>query len=144
MSEKIHIASEEEMKFFASNLAMKLESGKTILLSGDLGTGKTTFSQYFLKALGVQKVTSPTFAIFNEYDIDHGSVNRAFHFDLYRLGSTEELEELGFYEIVEDKLSHVLVEWPEKAEVIMPEDAIRIEIEHGKDDESRTLLVSGI
>lgn len=144
MSEKIHIASEEEMKNFASDLAKSFESGKTVLLSGDLGTGKTTFSQYFLKALGVQRVTSPTFAIFNEYGVERREIDRVFHFDLYRLGSTEELEELGFYEIVDDKLSHVLVEWPEKAEVIMPEDAIRIEIEHGKDDESRTLLVSGI
>lgn len=81
-----------------------------LLLKGNLGAGKTTFTQYLLKEMGCpDPVSSPTYAIVNEYEIPDGKV---FHFDLYRLNSAEEVFNIGMEEYL-DSANFCIIEWPE-------------------------------
>ena len=81
-----------------------------LLLKGNLGAGKTTFSQFLLKNLGSQdEVSSPTYAIVSEYDTPKGNV---FHFDLYRMKSADEVEDIGIHEYL-DNAFLCIIEWPE-------------------------------
>ena len=80
-------------------------------LSGDLGAGKTTFVKAFCKVIGIpDEVSSPTFAIVNEYR----NSNKVYHFDLYRIERQEELYEIGFEEYLDDD-AYIFIEWPELA-----------------------------
>lgn len=80
------------------------------LLKGNLGAGKTTFSQFLLKNLGsLDEVSSPTYAIVNEYDTPKGMV---FHFDLYRMKNADEVEDIGIHEYL-DNAFLCIIEWPE-------------------------------
>lgn len=93
----------------AERFAKSLKGGEIILLNGDLGAGKTTFAKSLLKSLGVKEaVTSPTFTIMKRYEGEKFSLN---HFDLYRIESTEELEELGFDEYLSEPNAISIVEW---------------------------------
>ena len=81
-----------------------------LLLKGNLGAGKTTFSQFLLKNLGSEdEVSSPTYAIVNEYDTPKGNV---FHFDLYRMKSADEVEDIGIHEYLDNSFL-CIIEWPE-------------------------------
>ncbi len=81
-----------------------------LLLKGNLGAGKTTFTQFLLKNFGSQdEVSSPTYAIVNEYDTPKGNV---FHFDLYRMKSADEVEDIGIHEYL-DNAYLCIIEWPE-------------------------------
>ena len=81
-----------------------------LLLKGNLGAGKTTFSQFLLKNMGSQdEVSSPTYAIVNEYHTPKGNV---FHFDLYRMKSADEVEDIGIHEYL-DNAFLCIIEWPE-------------------------------
>lgn len=104
--------SPEETSNIAQMLASKIEKGATLLLHGDLGAGKTMFSSGFvIGATGENhNVTSPTFTIVQEYD---GKV-KVNHFDLYRIGSLDELEMIGVYEYLFDTSAICLIEWPER------------------------------
>lgn len=101
--------SVEETKRVAADLARTLRGGEVIALEGDLGAGKTTFTQGLCAALGVEgAVTSPTFAIMNVYD---GRL-RVAHLDLYRLKETREIAALGLEEYLGQPDTVVLIEWP--------------------------------
>ena len=81
-----------------------------LLLKGNLGAGKTTFTQFLLKDLGSQdEVSSPTYAIVNEYDTPKGNV---FHFDLYRMKNADEVEDIGIHEYLNNAFL-CIIEWPE-------------------------------
>ena len=111
---------------------------------GSMGAGKTTFIAAVCKALGVtDTVTSPTFAIVNEYEVAHqqhpafpqGEV--VYHFDFYRINRLEEIYDLGYEEyLYSDKLC--LIEWPEQLVNLLPDDAVRVDIT-AHDDGTRTL-----
>lgn len=99
--------SANQTQKFAANLAQKFKGGGVILLSGDLGAGKTTFVQGFAKTLGITgNIISPTFILIKNY-------GKLFHIDLYRLQSVS-LEGLGLSEIISDPTNIVLIEWPER------------------------------
>ena len=105
-----------------------IENHRIILLNGDLGSGKTTFSQTLLKHLGVESpVTSPTFNLVNEYRNSKDEL--IYHFDLYRIKHLEELEEIGFTEYL-DSGKICLIEWPEIALPLMQSNVLSISIEH--------------
>ncbi len=115
---KYKFNTEEETASFAKTLANKIKAlglwDIKIYLTGDLGAGKTTFSRYFLNALGVLgDVKSPTYAIVETYAVDNHDI---FHIDLYRI-SEEEIFDLGFLE--EDRALW-LIEWPEKGGRTLP------------------------
>ena len=121
----IHIAySEEDTRKIVSEFAKTLKIGDVILLNGDLGAGKTTFTRFVLQARGVQDIiNSPTFSILKSYKGD-----MVFHhFDTYRI-STDEAIEAGFDEILDDKDSVILIEWSENIAPLLPSKRIVINI----------------
>lgn len=101
----------------AEQFAMRLKKGDTVLLNGDLGAGKTTFTQCVFHALGVKEVVnSPTFAILKSYE---GREFTLHHFDTYRI-TTEEAVEAGFDEVLSDKDAVIFIEWSEMIAPLLP------------------------
>lgn len=114
MDEKkeILVQNEKQMKRFARSFYKSIKGGQLILLCGDLGAGKTTFTRYFCQSAGVKDhITSPTFTIMREYKAKKIDI---IHFDLYRIEQEEEVQEFGFEEYVYDIKPNqmVLIEWP--------------------------------
>ncbi len=111
-----------------------------IALIGDLGTGKTHMSKGIGKGFGVtSEMTSPTFSLMNTYDVE-GS--RLYHFDLYRIESVDELENIAFCEYTEDQIS--IVEWANLFETEIPEETIWITIESIDEGTRRIQLSSDV
>lgn len=134
---KVATHSAAETQAVAAALASVVQSGDVILLSGDLGAGKTTFTQGFARALGVtEPVTSPTFTLLNEY---RGRL-RVLHADVYRLDSLQEVIDLGIGELVEED-SVALVEWGEAAAPALP-GHLTIRLEHGEGDDDRLMTLN--
>lgn len=135
--------SKTQTQKFAAHLAKKILKAKVIALHGDLGAGKTTFVQGFLKALGVkQHITSPTFVIFRRYSIPGSrTFNFVYHFDLYRIHKPGEILDLGLKKIIKDPDNIVLIEWPEKIKKILPKNTIWVNFEHGKNQKERIINV---
>lgn len=118
--------SVEETFELAGKLGSEAVPGQVYLLSGDLGTGKTAFAQGFASGLGIDDyVNSPTFTIMQIYDSGRIPL---YHFDVYRIGDSSEMDELGYEEYFYGD-GVTLVEWPEMIEDILPSDAIMIRIE---------------
>ena len=114
----------------AEKVAQRVREGTVICLEGNLGAGKTLFVQSMSKTLGVQgEVTSPTFNLMNIYE----GFCPIVHFDLYRLQTEEELEEIGFYEYTDFPEGIVFIEWAEKFPDALPDDYVKIQIERIKD-----------
>jgi len=122
----------------ARQLAGKLAPGDVILLSGDVGAGKTHFARSLIKALleYPEDIPSPTFTLVQTYDGRSGTI---WHADLYRLTSTYEIEELGLIEAFHDAIC--LVEWPDRLGPIAPSDALDISLSPGPSDDSRHMSV---
>lgn len=99
----------------ACAMAKDIRPGDILLLKGDLGSGKTTFTQFLLKVIGVEKtVTSPTFVIMKKYETAIGQVREVYHLDCYRLDGSTDVEAIGLPEIIGKNDSLVVIEWPEK------------------------------
>lgn len=114
----------KETEALAKKFASKLKAGDVVLLNGDLGAGKTTFTQFVFKFLGVKDVvSSPTFAILKSYN----GKFKLHHFDTYRI-TTEEAIEAGFDEILNDKKSVIFIEWSETIAPLLPKKCIVINI----------------
>jgi len=123
--------SEAETEAFAFDFAQSAKPGDIILLSGDLGAGKTVFARGFARGLGYcGNVTSPTFTIMNEY---HNTRLPMYHFDLYRLQDATDLESIG-YEDYFFSNGVCLIEWPERATQLFPNNVISIKIKSIADD----------
>jgi tRNA threonylcarbamoyladenosine biosynthesis protein TsaE len=94
-----------------------------ITLHGDLGAGKTTFTQGFLRGLGVKsKITSPTFVITKSYKLKAKSYSKVYHYDCYRIKSAKEISDLNWKEIIADPKNIILIEWPERISKILPKN----------------------
>ena len=131
--------SVEQTEALGAQLAQRLPAGSVVAFTGDLGAGKTAFVRGMARGLGIrERVTSPTFTIVNEYE---GGTKPLFHFDLYRLGSDDELFEIGW----EDYLARggvCAVEWSEKAAGALEEDCLRVDLRRGGDDGQRIITVT--
>ncbi len=122
---KFIVNSLEETEKLAKNFANELKIGQVVLLNGDLGAGKTTFTQFVFAAMGVKDVvTSPTFAILKTYK---GEKCDLHHFDTYRTNDEEAIES-GFDEILEDRNSIIFIEWSENIASLLPKKCITVNI----------------
>lgn len=136
----MHIVCENEYKTkeFASRLAEKLEVGDIIVLSGELGAGKTKFVEGILTYFNLEnEISSPTFTIVNEYQNDKINI---YHFDLYRLGDIYEFENIGGEEYFSKGIC--LFEWGELIEDVIPNEYIKISF--SKSDENPDLRILDI
>jgi tRNA threonylcarbamoyladenosine biosynthesis protein TsaE len=119
-----------ELQAYAAEIVASLtphKRARIVALSGELGAGKTSFSQAVAAALGVvETVTSPTFVIQKSYELSGEKWERLIHIDAYRLKGAEELEKLGWDEIATNPENLILLEWPERVPELIGEDAIRI------------------
>ncbi len=122
----------EETMDFASELANKLNIGDVVVLSGELGAGKTKFTEGFLKHFGLEnEISSPTFTIVNEYK--NKDIN-IYHFDVYRLEDVDEFYAIGGEEYFSSGIS--IIEWGELIEPALPNDYIKITFEKDLSDEN--------
>ncbi len=136
--EKIIIKNKKEMADFAAKLAKQAKIGDIIGLKGTLGAGKSFFARSFINALSQepQDVLSPTFNLLYSYNTQKGEI---FHFDLYRLKSADELENIGFFDALQNGIS--LIEWPEIAKSFLKKNYLEIEIKIiGKEEEEREII----
>jgi len=133
--------SENDTLSFAKKFASKLNKKDVIVLSGDLGSGKTKFTEGILSFFGLEnEISSPTFTIVNEYSKDDIKI---YHFDVYRLEDSSEFYEIGGDEYYENGIC--IIEWGEIIEDALPHDYIKIDFSRNLNDEnSRTLNIQSI
>ena len=133
--------SPEETEELGERLGRTLSPGDVVAFTGDLGAGKTAFTRGIARGLGIgDRVTSPTFAIVNEYE---GGRLPLFHFDMYRLTSSDELFDIGW----EDYLARggvCAVEWSEHAEGAFEEEPIWVDIRRGESDDQRFISIRNV
>ena len=133
--------SPDETRALGRTLAQALQGGAVVAFTGDLGAGKTAFVSGMAEGLGIEeRVTSPTFTIVNEYE---GGRLPLFHFDMYRLGSADELFHIGW----EDYLARggvCAVEWSERMEELLEPGTIRVDLRRGEDEDRRVITVEGV
>ena len=135
---RIEIDSLSELPSVARAVVESLEGRNVVLLCGGMGAGKTTLVSRIAAYLGSEDgVTSPTFALVNQY-MDRNS-NPIYHFDFYRIDNIEEVFDLGYEEYFYSG-DLCLVEWPEKIEVLIPDDVMIVRIESG-DGENRVFEI---
>lgn len=125
---------------------LKLNGPIVIALKGDLGAGKTTFVQGFLKGLGSRaRVVSPTFILMRRHKLS-GKIGKKFanlfHIDAYRLKDPQQFEALNMKDILKDPRNIILIEWPEQAKKILPKNTTRITFEYGKKEHERTITIT--
>lgn len=121
----------DETYAYAQIIAETLKPGDIVTLQGDLGSGKTTFTQGLGKALGITKpITSPTFLLVKTYTIDRGPIKRLNHVDLYRIEKESEISGLGLQEMLAEEGAITVIEWPEKMGSLLPEKKIALEFEY--------------
>ena len=126
MTDTFESFSREDTFGYAKKLGEAAKPGQVFCLSGDLGVGKTVFAQGFGAGLGItEPMSSPTFTILQEYTEGRLPL---YHYDVYRVGDVDEMEETGFYEYVGGE-GVALIEWAELIEEILPADAIHVLIE---------------
>ena len=127
--------SENDTIKFAEDFATKLNNHSIIILSGDLGSGKTKFTEGLLKHFGLEtEISSPTFTIVNEYDTKNLKI---YHFDLYRLSDIDEFYAIGGEEYLQNGIC--IFEWGEMIEEILPTNYIKISF--SRDTENTDLRI---
>ncbi len=133
----------KETKELGRCLSKELSGGEVICLFGELGAGKTAFTQGILEALGAQKpYTSPTFVIMKEYRLKkRGKIKKIYHIDAYRIEANDLLG-LGWQEIAMDKKNISIIEWANKVEGIMPKNAIRIDFVWMGENERKLICIN--
>ena len=121
-------------------LGKRLRAGAVVAYRGGLGMGKTAFTRGLARGLGYTgRVTSPTFTIVNEYV---GGALPLFHFDMYRLDSSDALFDIGWEDYL-DRGGVCAVEWSENVQDALPEDAVFVDIRPGETESSRIITITG-
>ena len=143
-SDKIDLSSEKKTEELASKFSKKIKPGNMVFLYGEMGVGKTTFIRYLINQfqkdndLDITEVTSPTFNLLNEYQINQIKIN---HYDLFRLKSVEEIKNL---DIFQDKINTVtLIEWPQMIKE-KPKNLIELFFEYENNHEKRSVQIKGL
>jgi tRNA threonylcarbamoyladenosine biosynthesis protein TsaE len=134
METRLHCPDSKHLPEIARGLIEAFPAQRVFALSGEMGAGKTTFIQALLSQLGSPDlVSSPTFALVNEYRYPEGKV---YHFDLYRLRDEAELLDIGFTEYI-DSGEYCFIEWPDLAHPHIGSAYVMVGIERGKEDTER-------
>ena len=134
---ELYSSSSDETKSLGKKLAPYLKKGDTIVLSGDLGAGKTMFVSGLLSYFGKEnEVSSPTFTIINEYNLTKDL--KLFHFDVYRFDFEDEFLAIGGDEFYDKGIC--LIEWGEKIENYLPKEYIKITITKDNEDENKRII----
>ena len=143
-SDKINLSSERQTEELAAQLLKELKPGSIIFLYGEMGVGKTTFVRYLINTfqkndnLALTEVTSPTFNLLNEYQLNKIKIN---HYDLFRIKSHEELKDLDLFE--HSNSSITFIEWPEIIEK-KPKNLIELNFTYNEDYQSRSVQIKGL
>ena len=141
---KIDLSSENRTKDLANKILKKLKLGDIIFLYGEMGVGKTTFIKYLINAfqkknnLKLTEITSPTFNLLNEYDINQIRIN---HYDLFRLKSADEVKNLNLFESYSRAIT--LIEWPQIIKE-KPKNLIELRFNYEDDHKKRSVQVKGL
>ena len=143
-SDKLDLSSEKKTEEFASKFLKKIKPGCSIFLYGEIGVGKTTFIRYLINKfqkinkLEITEITSPTFNLLNEYQINEFKIN---HYDLFRLKSVEETKNLNLFDDSKNTIN--LIEWPQMVKE-KPKNLIELVFEYGKDHKTRFVQIKGL
>ncbi len=136
--QKFYSESDSQTIKIAERIAKTLSPGTVVCLFGEMGVGKTVFTNGLCRALGVSDyVSSPTFTVVNEYDGDGFPI---YHFDMYRIEDEDELLEIGFEEYLNSG-GICIIEWPENVINSLPQKRIDIEILRGENFSERTIII---
>lgn len=128
--------SEQETMKFATTLASYLKKGDVIVLSGELGCGKTKFTEGILKYFGLEnEISSPTFTIVNEYRKKN---NNIYHFDVYRLSDVEEFYAIGGEEYFTNGIC--IIEWGEIVERALPKDYLKLKFSKDEKNDNKRII----
>ena len=140
----IDLSSEKQTEELANQISKKLKPSDIVFLYGEMGVGKTTFIRYLINEfqknnkLQLTEVTSPTFNLLNEYQINQIKIK---HYDLFRLKTVEEIKNLDLFE--DDINSVTLIEWPQIIKK-KPKNLIELNFEYGKDHQTRSVQIKGL
>ena len=143
-SDIIFLSSENNTEELANQILKKIKIGDVIFLYGEMGVGKTTFIRYLINGfqkknkLELSEVTSPTFNILNEYQINQIKIN---HYDLFRLKSSEEVKNLGLFEDKQNSIT--LIEWPQIIKE-KPKNLIELNFKYEDDHKKRSVHIKGL
>ena len=143
-SDIIDLSSEKNTEELANKILKKIQIGHIIFLYGEMGVGKTTFIRYLINGLQkknklkLSEVTSPTFNLLNEYQINEVKIN---HYDLFRLKSSIELENLDIFSDIKNVIT--LIEWPQIIEK-KPKNLIELTFEYKDDHKRRSVQIKGL
>ena len=143
-SDKIDLSSEKQTEEIANKFLKKIKPGNIIFLRGEIGVGKTTFVRYLINGFQkankqeITEVTSPTFNLLNEYQVNNINIK---HYDLFRLKSVEETNNLDLFEDSNNIIT--FVEWPQILKQ-KPKNLIELNFEYRKDHEARSLEIKGL
>jgi tRNA threonylcarbamoyladenosine biosynthesis protein TsaE len=132
--------SPAETEAFGKKLGQLLEPGSVVALFGEMGVGKTALTRGIAAGLGIPEgVSSPTFALVHQYD---GRLP-VYHFDMYRVETWDDLYSTGFFDFL-DSGGVIIIEWSENIENAIPENAIRIHLKRGKNENERIISCEGV
>ena len=143
-SDKIELSSEKNIEELAAKFLNKIKPGDIIFLYGEIGVGKTTFVRYLVNKfqkenkLEITEVTSPTFNLLSEYQINQIKIN---HYDLFRLKSSEEIINLDLFGDSKDSIT--LIEWPQMIKE-KPKNLIELYFEYEKNHQTRSIQIKGL
>ena len=130
--------SYKETEAIAEEFSKGLHPGDVIAYEGSMGMGKTVFTRGIVRGLGGDDVvSSPTFALVNEYETKLCPV---YHFDMYRVTTYDDLYSTGFFDYLENR-SILLIEWSENIYEALPENTVFVSIEKGQEDNVRTIYI---
>ena len=135
--------SRDETEKLGEEFAKSLSPGDVVCLYGELGAGKTVFVKGLMKGIGIEeRVTSPTFTLIHEYNVNHNSIKKIYHIDLYRLENIERVKNIGILELFNENNAVVVIEWAEKMGDLLPKKRVDLFLKQLEEDKREIQILS--